>query len=194
MDYVLLTTDFTDGLESREYAKDFYQSEGFGYNEENGDGNLLLIDMGNRHIEMITKGTGVDFIRDEEVEAVLDEVTPEVSDGNYAEAARVYASKTHDVFVTDSASGESVMHYLIYAVIALVAAGLITFTIAKSNRAQMTAGYGTYGKEIKVNPKTRKDRFIRTITTATPKPKKQDSDGGGGSMDSSGFGGGGRDF
>lgn len=195
MDYILLTTNSTDGMESREYAKEFYVNQGFGYDKENGDGNLLLIDMDNRRVEMIDKGICVDYIRDEEVEDILDEVTESLKDEEYGEAAKVYAEETHSAFITDSALSEkdSPVRYLIYGVLALIAAGIVTGIMAAGNKAHMTAGCHTYSKEIRVNPYTREDRYIRTITTHTPKPK-HDSDGGGGSHDSSGFGGGGRSF
>lgn len=195
MDYILLTTNSTDGMESREYARQFYVEQGFGYNKENGDGNLLLIDMDNRRIEMIDKGICVDYIRDEEVDAILDEVAEELSDEDYEEAARVYAEETHSAFVTDAASSgkNNLIRYLIYGVLALVFAGIVTGVLVSGNKSHMSADCHTYTKDIRVNPHTRQDRYLRTITTSTPKPK-HDSDGGGGSHDSSGFGGGGRSF
>lgn len=196
MDYILLTSDSSEVEDSREYAKNFYQEQGFGYNKANGDGNLLFIDMANRRVEMIDRGKCVDFVRDEEVETILDEVTPYLSDEDYAGAAESYVEETHMAFVTDRASSggeKNKMRYLIYGFLALVTAGVVTGALVMGNKSQMTSDCYTYGKEIKVNPRTRQDRYIRTVTTSTPKPKN-DSDGGGGSVDSSGFGGGGRDF
>lgn len=196
MDYILLTEDSDQVENSREYAKSFYLEKGFGYNQAGGDGNLLFIDMGNRRVEMIDKGKCVDYVRDEEVEEILDEVAPHLSDGNYMEAARSYADCTHSAFVTEYESGSKgngMLRYLIYGVLALVTAGVVTGSLVRKNKSRMTADCYTYGKEIKVDPYTKKDRYLHTQTTAVPKPK-HDSDGGGGSVDSGGFGGGGRDF
>lgn len=208
-DYILLTTDSTDGMESREYAKDFYVKQGVGYNKEDGDGNLLLIDMENRRLEMIDKGNSDDEITDAEVDHIIEKVKPHLSNGDYEEAASVYAEETHYAFTedydgseeggvyvdftaVDDSKGQSGFRYLIYGVLALILSGIVTFSVVQSNKSHMTADGSTYGKNVKVNPSTRQDRFIRTVTTATPKPK--DTDHGGGSKDSSGFGGGGSSF
>lgn len=196
MDYILLTADSSEVDDSREYAKEFYLEKGFGYNKAGGDGNLLFIDMANRRVEMIDKGKCVDFIRDEEIEEILDEVTPYLSDADYMIAAENYVTETHSAFVTEYASinkNNGMMRYVIYGVLALVIAGIVTGGLVMGNKSRMTADCYTYGKDIQVNPRTKQDRYIRTVTTATPKPK-HDSDGGGGSFDSSGFGGGGSDF
>lgn len=191
MDYILLTTNTTDGMEPREYAKQFYIQQGIGYDKENGDGNLLLIDMEHRRAEMIDRGICVDYITDGEVEGILEVVKSDLSGGDYARAGETYADAVHDCF---GASGSTDGFLLvIYGVIAIVAAGILTGVLISGNKSAMTADCHTYSKKVRVNPATRKDRYLRTVTTARPKPK-ENSDGGGGSVDSSGFGGGGTDF
>jgi uncharacterized membrane protein YgcG len=192
VDYVFLTTETTFGMESREYAKQFYKEKGFGYNQKNGDGNLLYIDMENRRVEIIDRGSCIDSIRDEEIENILDDVEDALRDEEYVQAAQIYVKEMHSAMVTDN-GGHSMIRYFIYGILALIVAGIITASMVSGHKSHITVDAHTYSKKIRVNPKTKQDRFLRTVTTARPKEREK-SHGSGGSRDRDGFGGGGRGF
>lgn len=59
--------------------------------------------------------------------------------------------------------------------IGAVLAGIVVFTMIQSGKSSMQAGADTYTTEARVNPYTKQDIFIRTVTQKTKKekPKKE---------------------
>lgn len=71
MDVVLVTTDETNGKDSRNYADDYYDYGGFGVGK-NANGVLFLIDMDNREIYISTSGAMIRFLTDKRIDNMLD--------------------------------------------------------------------------------------------------------------------------
>lgn len=84
---VLLITENTNGKSSEVYADDYYDYHGYGYNEEMGDGVLLLIDLDNRMIWLSSSGSMLKYFNTyESCEAVTDCMISEVQQTDYAAA------------------------------------------------------------------------------------------------------------
>lgn len=79
----VVTTEFTSGLSSMEYADDYYDylidNEGF---DENGL--LFLIDMDNREVYISTSGDCILSYSDSEIETVIDAGFDDLVNGEYA--------------------------------------------------------------------------------------------------------------
>lgn len=71
MDVVLVTTDHTNGKNTRDYADDFYDAGGFG-RPDAYSGVLFLIDMENRQFYISTTGAMQRFLTDERIGQMLD--------------------------------------------------------------------------------------------------------------------------
>ena len=82
-DLIIVTTDDAEGKSSMEYADDFFDEHGFGYEKSNGSGVLYLIDMDNRQIYISTAGTGIEQYTDNEIESTLDVLYEHVSNQDY---------------------------------------------------------------------------------------------------------------
>ena len=220
MDLVIVTTDDTKGRSSRDYADDFYDTHGFGYEQENGSGVLLLLDMDGREIYISTAGTAIEEYTDGEIEDTLDVLVPLMQDGAYMEVCRTFAGEAvrcltggdtaqngaydagSDRFTEYDAGGEKT-NWLGRAGICLLGAavisGIIVFFIARGRKSRMTAGSGTYLKNGRIDIRQSSDRFTHTTVVVRQIPKDNGSSGGGHSSShvSSGgrsHGGGGRSF
>ncbi len=94
MDLVVVTTDDTGGKSARDYADDYFDQNGYGVGTDL-NGILFLIDLDNREAYISTSGSGIRYLTDQRIEAVLDAVfAGGLSDGNYFGAAREFLNKT----------------------------------------------------------------------------------------------------
>ena len=92
-DLIIVTTDDAEGKSSMEYADDFFDEHGFGYEKSNGSGVLYLIDMDNRQIYISTAGTGIEQYTDNEIESTLDVLYEHVSDQDYYDSCTAFVKE-----------------------------------------------------------------------------------------------------
>ncbi len=219
-DLIVVTVSDNEGKNAQAYADDFYDTHGFGYEQENGSGVLLLLDMDGREIYISTAGTAIEEYTDGEIEDTLDVLVPLMQDGAYMEVCRTFAGEAvrcltggdtaqngaydagSDRFTEYDAGGEKT-NWLGRAGICLLGAavisGIIVFFIARGRKSRMTAGSGTYLKNGRIDIRQSSDRFTHTTVVVRQIPKDNGSSGGGHSSShvSSGgrsHGGGGRSF
>lgn len=84
---VLVTTSDTQGKTSEEYADDYFDYNGYGYDKEMGDGLLLLIDMDNRQIWLSSSGSMLEYFNSyESCQEITDKMVKSVQNEAYAEA------------------------------------------------------------------------------------------------------------
>ena len=89
-DIAVVTVDGTDGQDLEEFAKDYYDYNGYGQGEEN-DGMLLMIDKDAREYWITTTGFCIDAITDYGLEKIDNDFLAALSAGDYAAAFRTYA-------------------------------------------------------------------------------------------------------
>ncbi|MCI8465964.1 MAG: TPM domain-containing protein [Lachnospiraceae bacterium] len=92
-DLIVVTTQDNRGKEARDYADDFYDDHGFGYEKKNGSGVLFLIDMDGRTFYISTAGSAIKKYTDAEIEDTLDVIMPYMRDGDYAGACRAFVTE-----------------------------------------------------------------------------------------------------
>lgn len=85
MNYLLLTTDDAEGDTSAAYAEAFYEENGYDTDGKAG-GIVLLIDMDNRELNLVTNGDMIYYITDAREESIYDEGYSYASDGDYGDA------------------------------------------------------------------------------------------------------------
>lgn len=229
-DFVIVTTYDTEGKSAEAYADDFFDENGFGYEGPRGTGILLLFDMGGRNIQISTSGqafiqiTDSTYTSDDEINALLDDMWPDIESGDYADAAEIFIRQTKDKYLVNNeyrymdgvynestqlfefterkaTFGEKVldpMRLLSTAVLSLILAGVIVGVMVMNQKAGRTASSRNY-LDGDVRIKRERDRFTHTTTRVrtieTPK-SSGGGGGGGGHTSSSGstHGGGGRSF
>ncbi len=113
MELGFVSTDDLEGKTAREYADDFYDNNDFGLDEEYS-GALLLVDMENRELYISTCGKMIDYLTDQRIEWVLDEVMDGLDDGfyqaavNFADACAGYVEAGYEdnAYRYDEETGE----------------------------------------------------------------------------------------
>ena len=89
VDVYFLVVDSIGDADQREYAKNYYISNGLGYGDEQS-GILFLLAVGSRKYVTITYGGGVTAFTDYRIEQQEDEIVPLLSDGEWEDAADTY--------------------------------------------------------------------------------------------------------
>lgn len=196
MNFVAATTDDTQGKTTQEYADDFYD-ELFPGNEEE-DGILYLIDMAHREIYVSTNGLAIRYLTDERIEWVLDEIYPQVADGDYYMAFVEGMSRTQDFlregipqdqYHYDVETGEidaykEPMKLTVGEVLLALFAGLVPAAVtigiikAKYQLKFEDFHYDAYtDSDIRLSVKS--DRLVNTFVTHRRIPRNNGNSGGG---------------
>lgn len=87
MDLVVYTINTNEHKTAREIADDFYDENKFGWEDCDGSGGLLLIDMYQREIYISFAGLGIAYIDENTENDILDVLQDDAKAGNYYEAA-----------------------------------------------------------------------------------------------------------
>lgn len=218
MNFLVVTTEDTEGKSSMEYADDFYDACFPEASEE--DGVLYLIDMDNREIYLSTSGEAIRYLTDSRIDRILDEAFEKVADGDYYGTFVEFFENTEyylrqgipsNQYNYDTETGEidryrepkriTAIELVIALVAALAAAGgTCAWIIGKYQLKFEDFHYDAYtDSDVKLSVK--EDRLVNTFVTHRRIPKNTGSSGGGGSRSSvhhssSGrsHGGGGRKF
>lgn len=187
MDVVVATTSALEGASVQEYAERLYLEGGFGYGDTK-DGLLLLISMEDSDWYLSTCGYGTTAFTQPGNEYIGKQITPDLSNGNYAAAFTTYA-KLSDDFITQARTGKPYDSNnlpreplsIIWIPIALVVGFIVSKIIVgrmeselKTVRAQAAANnYVTKGSmQITDN----RDLFLYHNVTKTEKPKNNPSE------------------
>lgn len=211
---VYVVTTNANNEEPRSFA-DEYLREKVG-NDNNGA--VLLLDMGQREVYVSTSGNMIDYITDSRLNNMLDQITPNLSDGQYYDAATAYFDQA-DAYVEAGVPGGhyrideetgKITYYktitLMEGVIALLLAAIaaIAFFVVIKSKYQLKLGTYSYPyqENADVNLTVNENQLINSFVTTRRIPRNTNNlsgggGGGGSSTHSSGggtFGGGGRSF
>jgi uncharacterized protein len=188
---VVVTVDTLDGEDVDGFVEYLYDYMGFGYGE-NHDGVLLLVCRNPREFRILSNGFAASAIEMDQIDAITADITPYLSDGDYAGAFDEFADLC-DYYLNGYLNGfpfDVGMNLLIALGIGLVA-GLITASMLKgqlkSVRKQSRAN--VYVKDGSMRITTRNDLFLYRDVTQTEKPTS-DSDSSSSSGSSRNVGGG----
>lgn len=207
-DLVIVTVNSLDGYTAQDYADDWYDYCEFGYGS-NKDGVLLLISMEERDWSVSTCGYGITAFTDAGITYIGEQMSDNLSAGNYAEAFRTFI-RFGKQFVTQARDGnpfdKSDLPKKPLSAVWIVISLAIGFGIAKiavdfmkgqlkTVRAQAAAS--SYVREGSMNVTESRDLFLYHTVDRTEKPKSNSSSGGSSSHTSSSgqtHGGGGGKF
>ena len=223
-DVIVVTTDNSGGKSAMEYADDFYDEHGFGYEKTNGSGVLYLIDMDSREIYISTAGTAIEKYTDAEIDRTLDILFEYVADGNYYDSCTAFIEQAERCLTGGDTAGngyydtdtDRFVEYepeplwkraleperlLANFAIALVVSAVVVFIIGRKRKTRMSVGSNTYLKGGSVRLRENSDRFTHTTVVTRHIPQNNGGSGGGGGHSSShvssgghSHGGGGRSF
>ena len=195
-DVYFLVVDSIGDADQRQYAKDYYLANGLGSGSEQS-GILFLLAVGSRKYVTITYGEGVTAFTDYRIEQQEDEIVPQLSDEEWADAAYTYIDMCDDALDYYADHGEPIdvdndigLEDLLIAMIFPL--GISAFICLILYHQMKTAKEKTEADDYMPGLKLRVKRDVYTHTTQTrvyDPPKEEKSSGGGSSTDSDGFGG-----
>ena len=193
-DVVIVTTKSFGGKSDVAYADDFYDNGGFLPN-----GVLLLVGIESRRVYISTAGTAIQRFGDDTIEGLLDIITPEIKNVEYAKAFNDFVDQTERV-MAGKGLGKTTSQIVIRVAIAIFAALIISYIIVngmkkKLNTAVKQRGAAKYIKGDTAKVTVARDLFMYSTTTRVR--RETSSSSGGSSHTSSGgvsHGGGGRSF
>lgn len=98
VDIIVITTDDLEGKSKQVYMEDFYDFNALGYDKEFGDTVLLMLYMNpnDRSVEIQGYKSAEHYINNQRIEAILDEIVPFLSNGDYTSAIKKYAELAAD--------------------------------------------------------------------------------------------------
>ena len=195
-DVYFLVVDSIGDADQRQYAKDYYLANGLGSGSEQS-GILFLLAVGSRKYVTITYGEGVTAFTDYRIEQQEDEIVPQLSDEEWADAAYTYIDMCDDALDYYADYGEPIdvdndigLEDLLIAMIFPLGISaficLILYHQMKTARQKTEADEYMPGFTLRV----KRDRYTHTTRERTyDPPQKESSSSGGSSVDSDGFGG-----
>ena len=193
--YFLVVNDIGDANQ-RDFAKNYYVNNGLG-SGEGKSGILFLLAVGSRKYVTITYGEGVTAFTDYRIEQQEDEIVPELSDEEWADAAYTYIDMCDDALDYYADYGEPIdvdndigLEDLLIAMIFPLGISaficLILYHRMKTARQKTEADEYMPGFTLRV----KRDRYTHTTRERTyDPPQKESNSSGGSSVDSDGFGG-----
>lgn len=196
IDVVLLTVDemrtpsgaLTEDIEL--YAHDFYDDHGFGVGSE-GDGFLLMVDMGSRQVAVSTKGKVIRIFTDARIESILDSGYRYLPDGAYAQAffamldtsegflERGIPQNQHNY---DTETGEvsryrsiTLLEGFFALCMAILAGRLFYVGAAKDYRPQTASESYDFKSHAKLDLTHRNDRYLNAFVSTRRIPRSSSS-------------------
>lgn len=106
IDIIAATADSCGTKTPQAYTDDFYDQYTYGYGEDQ-DGIILMICMKERKFHLATRGNAILIFTDYGLEYIDDQITPELSDGDYYEAFRHFGTLAEEFIKEYEASGEA---------------------------------------------------------------------------------------
>ncbi len=212
-DVVIVTIDSLESVDytgMEEYADDLYDYGQFGYGE-NRDGVLLLVSTGDRKWYISTCGYGITAFTDVGIQYLGGQMTPDMSDGDYAAAFRTFIRWT-DAYVTAAREGHpydvdnmpkepfSIVYLGVALVIGLVTALIVTSIMKSQLKSVAPQRDATnYVRQGSMKLTNQRDLFLYHEVHRTERPKESSSGDSGGSSthtssSGSNHGGGGGSF
>lgn len=193
VEVAIVTMPTCEGEDHGAYAKSIYRECNYGLGE-NKDGILLLIDMDeeNRGWYIYGKNLGADAMTDSEIDAVGEDMTPDLKDGKYAAAFDTFAERCEER-IDIAINGEPfdpVWTLIVCLVVSLLLALIITGIMKgqlKSVRSQRAAT--NYVRQGSLNVTESYEMFLYRTVEEREKPESSSSEssgsresGGGGSF------------
>lgn len=111
LDLIILTTMDKEGMTSKQYAENFYDENGFGYEYSYGSCVILLIDMEDRYAYIATQGIAIQYIDDQDIESILDDVFEYLPNEDYFNSALSFLETTKfyaNEYISDSANSDNI--------------------------------------------------------------------------------------
>ena len=97
LDLVIYTNkNGVDEYDMQYFSDNYYDEHYYGFDTA-GSGAILVIDMMSRQMYISTKGIAIWYMDDVDIEDILDDVQPKLSDGEYYDACNTFLKDVHSL-------------------------------------------------------------------------------------------------
>jgi uncharacterized protein len=178
---VVVTKRSFGSLSAKEYAEDYYDSNGYGYGSDDS-GVLLLISAEERYYYICTTGKGHDAIRGSVFKELSNEVKELLSSSRYYDASKTFAQMCDEALTSYEQNGKPfdssalVTGIIVSAVIGIVAS-IITILVLKykMNNARVQKHASYYERENSFDLRVSTDVYLYSTVRRVAKPKNNSS-------------------
>lgn len=187
-DFIILTTNDTEGKDVVKYMQDFYEEQALGYDKPHGNVAILTLDMQHREVYLAGFSKAKTYLDNERMNLIRERITPDLTDENYVKAFKTFMKKSDEYMeFKPGVNPENILFKWWFQLIAsLSVGGLIVGIMAYNTGGRMTVYEGTYRDNENSKILNRKDQYIRTTISKHKKPSSNNSGGGGGGITSGG--------
>lgn len=185
LDAVVLTVNSLGGKSIAAYADDYYDHQGYGIGPEYS-GLILVVDMGSRQLYISTCGDAIDRLSDRELDDIIENVSFELSSGNYYDAFTLYfgfAALNLDYDGGSVSREDAGISWLLSMLVGLLGAGISVAVMAGSmNTKRKQQHAADYVKTGSYDLKNRQDIFLYSNISKIKREQNSGSHGGGTSV------------
>lgn len=188
-DFIIVTTESTEGKGIRQYLQDFSDKLWGEFNREEDNMAIITVDIGDRWVDLAGFGRAEKRIDNKRADHIRQELTPYLSDENYYEAFQVFMEMADEYMRTFPGVNPNSIFFntLFQLAVSLGLAGIIVFFMAYHSGGKVTVTSTTYLDRNQSRVIRKRDRYLRKSVTRMKKPSSNSRGGGGGG----GFRGGG---
>ncbi len=184
LDAVILTVDNLGGKSISAYADDYYDYNGYGVGTDYS-GLILVVSMTERELYISTCGDAINRLNDSELDDIINNISYDLSDGNYYDAFQLFFGFT-TLYLDDDSNGASDLDVmmpevnwlisLLVGVLAGVIVIMIMISTMNTKRRQHSAG--DYLKQGSFDLKNRQDIFLYSSISKVKREQNNSSGGG----------------
>ncbi len=204
-DLVIYTTptSYDYGSDRALLARDFYQFNGYGYDEEySGSVFMICFEEGNRGWESQGCGLVRQYFTEENINALDDYIDSDMRNGNYYEAMLTYTDKLSELYSNGTLVYEednTVFNIIVAAVLALIIAAIVTKVLYSGmKKVKIATNADLYIVPGSEHIRVSRDHFLYIHTRRVLRENNSNKGGstfsGGSSSGGRSFSGGGRSF
>src|SRR5690625_517217 len=178
--YYIITTEDTGSGDVEDYTDNFYHEE-IKIDDEEVDAIVLTIDMLNREVDIAGFGTMADFLNDERVDMVQDNIAPHLTDSSYYHAMETFLTSSfkYSGFKPNANPQNPLYNIFVQLLLAVIVGAGIVWGMVHNAGGKVTTNRRTYENSDQSKILRHRDRYIRTSVTKRRKPKPKSSSGGG---------------
>jgi uncharacterized protein len=206
--FIILTLNGTDGKDIVQYVEDFYDENAPGYDQPHGNTAILAIDMGERDIYLAGFKKAEQYLNDERLDIIREQITPDLSAGHYFQAFSQFLNSSYEYMGQEPTSGsdgytdygtgggyvgqnsyetgtggENIFFQWWFQLIAsLVVAGIVVSIMAYRSGGRVSVNGQTYMDHDKSRVIGQYDNFTHQTVTRQRKPSNNTRSGGGGGI------------
>lgn len=180
-DFIIITTEDTDGKSTKQYMEDYSDQLAKNFNRDEDNMAILTFRTGKiREVYIAGFGVAKEYIDNQRVELILDHVAPLLTEQEYNNAFQLFFKKADEYLnIRPGVNPESIFfNTFIQLAAAIILAGVIVFFMAYTSGGRVTTTSGTYLDKNRSQIISKRDRYIRKTVTRRKKPSSNKGGGG----------------